>query len=128
MATNESQEQKEVIQEAHREGRTVHFAALVDICASDTWPEGLFTRRLLVTVCASDTWPEGLLTRRSLVTVCASLELVSCASVHWFDSLLEFLTSLHGIGSLIRFTAALNSKSHPHSVRVSLPLPLSHKP
>ena len=34
---------------------------------------------------------------------CASLEPMSDASVHWFDSLLLFLTSLHGLGSFIRF-------------------------
>ena len=28
---------------------------------------------------------------------------MSDASVHWFDSLLLFLTSLHGLGSFIRF-------------------------
>ena len=60
------------------------------------FPAPVSSRRL-------DTWPEGLFTRRLLVTVCASLEPVSDASVHWFDSLLRFLTSLHGFGSLIRF-------------------------
>ena len=32
MASDESQKQKKVINEARKEGRTVHFASLVDIC------------------------------------------------------------------------------------------------
>ena len=32
MANDECQEQKKVIQEAQQEGRTVHSAALMDIC------------------------------------------------------------------------------------------------
>ena len=65
------------------------------VCSREGSPNGS-PRRL-------DTWPEGLFTRRLLVTVCASLEPVSDASVHWFDSLLLFLTSLHGFASVIRF-------------------------
>ena len=32
MATDESQKQKEVIVETRKEGKTVHFASLMDVC------------------------------------------------------------------------------------------------